>query len=148
MPLYFLPIFVVSLCASYFLRFTPPIVALIYFLLSVVTFYLYYKDKRAAKKGSWRVSENTLHVAALLGGWLGAIIGQYAFRHKTQKARFRVVFYLTLLVNVGVFVGLHTPYVQKPFRSVVYNTEYWMVNTFGDHDAVMIFLRLTRFRPY
>jgi len=148
MPFYYLPIsvFIISLCASYFLRFTPPIIALVYFLLSIVTFYLYYKDKRAAKEGLWRVSEDTLHIIALLGGWPGAIMGQYIFRHKTQKLRFRVVFYLTLLINLTVFVGLHTPYGQKPFRSAVYNSEYWIVNTFGDHELVIIALRLTRFR--
>ncbi len=71
--------------------------------LSVVSFFYYWADKRAANKGAWRVPEQTLHMLALFGGWLGAMLGQRTFRHKTSKASFQAMFKLSVLGNV---VGL------------------------------------------
>jgi uncharacterized membrane protein YsdA (DUF1294 family) len=45
----------------------------------------------------------------LVGGWPGAIVAQQMLRHKTSKVSFRVAFWLTVLVNVGVFVAYTTP---------------------------------------
>jgi len=59
-------------------------------------------DKRRAANGSRRISERTLHLMALLGGWPGALMGQRRFRHKTQKLSFRFVFWLTVLLPVGI----------------------------------------------
>ncbi|MEP3350852.1 MAG: DUF1294 domain-containing protein [Marinomonas sp.] len=72
-----------------------------YFIfLSVLTFFIYGIDKYAAKRGSQRISERTLHILSFLGGWLGAMFGQSVFRHKTKKRRFQVVFWLTLVANI------------------------------------------------
>lgn len=68
--------------------------------LSVLTFLIYGIDKYAAKRGRQRVSERTLHILSLLGGWFGAMFGQSVFRHKTKKRRFQAVFWLTLVVNI------------------------------------------------
>ncbi|MBJ7539310.1 DUF1294 domain-containing protein [Marinomonas transparens] len=71
-----------------------------YGLLSFITFCVYGMDKWAAKRQKSRVRESRLHLLSLVGGWPGALLGQRVFRHKTKKVRFRVVFWLTLLVNV------------------------------------------------
>ena len=42
-------------------------------------------DKAKAKRGSWRIPENTLFTVTLLGGGFGTIAGMYTFRHKTKK---------------------------------------------------------------
>lgn len=79
-----------------------------YLAWSLVTFVVYGIDKLAAKRDTWRVSEPTLHLLSLLGGWPGALLGQRVFRHKTKKHRFRIVFWLTLILNlVLVVVGLY-----------------------------------------
>lgn len=70
-----------------------------YLALSLVTFGVYAFDKSASKNGRWRVSENSLHSLALLGGWPGAMIGQRVLRHKTVKQPFRFIFWLTVIVN-------------------------------------------------
>jgi uncharacterized membrane protein YsdA (DUF1294 family) len=71
-------------------------------LMSLVCFIAYGMDKRRAGSGGRRVSERALHVMAFLGGWPGALIAQRQFRHKTQKVSFRIVFWLVVVVHVGI----------------------------------------------
>jgi len=60
-------------------------------------------DKLAARGGRDRVPEAMLLSLGLVGGWPGAIVAQRVFRHKTVKRRFRVLFWMTVVVNVAVF---------------------------------------------
>ena len=79
-------------------------------VLSIASFILYGFDKRRAQINGNRVPEKTLHLLAALGGWPGALAGQRFFRHKTQKLRFRVVFWLCIAINIlviGLAVYLH-----------------------------------------
>lgn len=78
----------------------------LYGLMSLLTFLLYAVDKRAAKKGAWRIPEQTLHLCALLCGWPGALLGQRMLRHKSKKLPFRLVLCLTIVVNLTVTVVL------------------------------------------
>jgi uncharacterized membrane protein YsdA (DUF1294 family) len=70
--------------------------------MSVACFIAYGLDKRQAINGGRRVSERTLHLMAFLGGWPGALMAQRHFRHKTQKAPFRIVFWIVVVLHVGV----------------------------------------------
>ena len=88
------------------LEYIPIYIALIYFTLSLVTLIVYWVDKSKAKRNVWRTPESTLHFLALFGGWPGAAIGQHIFRHKTQKKGFRLVFWLTIVINCGVIAWL------------------------------------------
>lgn len=85
-------------------------VASLYGVLSLITFFAYWKDKVAAQTGRWRTPESTLHALAVLGGWPGAVFAQQWLRHKSSKATFRTIFWCTVLLNVAVFVGLHSPW--------------------------------------
>lgn len=78
---------------------TLTVIAAFYIVIGFVTFGVYGWDKAAAKKNRRRVSERTLHVLALLGGWPGALLAQRWLRHKTQKGTFQVVFWLTVVTN-------------------------------------------------
>jgi len=69
--------------------------------LSACTFVYYGYDKLAAKREWLRVPEIVLHAMALLGGSLAAWLGQRAFRHKTLKGPFRVVFWLIVLLQAA-----------------------------------------------
>ena len=53
--------------------------ALLYYLIIInfVTFIVYGIDKVKAKQGSWRISEATLLILAVIGGSIGAHIGGY-----------------------------------------------------------------------
>ena len=86
-----------------------------YLVIGVVTFFVYAKDKRAAINGNWRVPEKTLHTFSVAGGWLGALIAQDKLRHKTQKQPFRAIYWLTVVINVAVFVWTFTPNGQAMF---------------------------------
>jgi uncharacterized membrane protein YsdA (DUF1294 family)/cold shock CspA family protein len=72
---------------------------LVYPVVSLLTFALYWDDKRSATRGTWRTSEAMLHLFELLGGWPGALIAQQMFRHKTRKVSFQVVFWAIVLVH-------------------------------------------------
>ncbi len=69
--------------------------------LNLLTFALYARDKHAARRGQWRTPENTLHLLSLLGGWPAARVAQRVLRHKTSKASFQAVYWLTVVGNLA-----------------------------------------------
>jgi uncharacterized membrane protein YsdA (DUF1294 family)/cold shock CspA family protein len=85
-----------------------PQVLVAYLAISVFTFVVYAFDKSAAQNGRWRTSEGSLHFLALVGGWPGAWVAQQALRHKSKKTEFRIVFWVTVLLNCGGLIWLHT----------------------------------------
>ncbi|MHB9116730.1 MAG: DUF1294 domain-containing protein [Burkholderiales bacterium] len=76
-------------------------VFLLYAGMSVITAAAYAWDKSRARRGGRRVSEQTLHLMAALGGWPGAALAQRAFRHKTRKASFQAVLWLTAAAHLS-----------------------------------------------
>ena len=72
-----------------------------YVALGVITYAMYAKDKAAAQSGDWRTSESTLHLLSALGGWVGAMVAQTYLHHKSQKAEFRLAYYLTVIINMA-----------------------------------------------
>lgn len=86
----------------------PVFVLWVYLAFSLVTFLVYAADKSAARRHSRRTPENTLHMLALAGGWPGALIAQQALRHKSQKQPFRIVFWMTVIINCGALLWLCT----------------------------------------
>lgn len=83
-------------------------ILVIYLSASIVTYVVYALDKTAAQKDKRRTPENTLHLLSLLCGWPGAFIAQQHLRHKSIKQPFRLKFWLTVIVNCGVLVWLHS----------------------------------------
>lgn len=77
-----------------------------YVLIGVVTYAMYAKDKSAAQQGTWRTPESSLHLLSILGGWVGAMLAQNYLRHKTQKSEFRLVYYLTVIINLALLLYL------------------------------------------
>lgn len=75
----------------------------IYGLMSVVTYCLYWIDKRRARAGAWRVSEAMLHGCASLGGWPGALLAQRVLRHKTQKTSYVLVLWTIIVMHVAAW---------------------------------------------
>jgi uncharacterized membrane protein YsdA (DUF1294 family)/cold shock CspA family protein len=83
-----------------------------YFGVSIITFGAYFLDKSAARMKRRRVAETSLILLGMFGGWPGAILAQQLFRHKTAKLSFRAVFWVSVLINVFVFVALNAPLTQ------------------------------------
>ena len=102
-------LFLVIVAISTLAAKVPFLVLPLYLLVSMLTFVVYAKDKSAAKRGAWRTPESTLHLLALACGWPGALVAQKKLRHKSKKQEFRLVFWLTVIINIGIFIWLHTP---------------------------------------
>ena len=88
---------------------------LFYYLIviNIVTFLLYGIDKwrstsgrllptgrKKAKQGSWRISEATLLLLAVIGGSLGALLGMQVWHHKTLHKKFKYGLPLILLAQI------------------------------------------------
>lgn len=101
-------IFLTMVGASVLLTGLPPLIFVVYVALSTATFVIYAIDKSAAKNDRWRISEGTLHLLALAGGWPGALVARQTLSHKSRKESFRISFWLTVLVNCAAFAWLHT----------------------------------------
>ena len=86
-----------------------------YACMSIVTAVAYAQDKSAARSGSWRISEKSLQLLGLAGGWPGGLFMQKALRHKSSKTSFQVVFWACVLMNLAAFVALNVP----PLRSLL-----------------------------
>src|ERR1700687_4018743 len=69
--------------------------------ISLITFAYYGYDKFQAVHAGRRVPENSLPLFTLGGGSLGAYLGMQAFRHKTIKGGFRIVFRLIVFVQLA-----------------------------------------------
>ena len=78
--------------------------ALLYYLIviNVVTFLVYGIDKWKAKQGSWRISEATLLILAVIGGSIGALLGMKVWRHKTMHKKFKYGLPLILLAQMSL----------------------------------------------
>lgn len=107
-----IPAFLPILLLGYALGHPPRWAVWAYLLASGLTFLTYAWDKSAARRGAWRVPEDTLHMLALAGGWPGALVAQQVLRHKSSKAEFRAVFWVTVVANMAGFAFLASPYGQ------------------------------------
>ena len=70
--------------------------------LNIVTFLDYGIDKWKAKQGSWRISETSLLLLAVIGGSIGALLGMQVWHHKTMHKKFKYGLPLILLAQVAL----------------------------------------------
>lgn len=68
--------------------------------INIIAFLAFGWDKRQSLRHRSRIAERTLIGIALLGGALGALIGQQVFRHKTQKQPFRTLLWCAAVINI------------------------------------------------
>lgn len=137
---------IVSLGLSYLMGYTPLALGGLFALSSTVAYILYAKDKSAAVVGAWRVPEKTLHTAAVLFGWPGALVAQQRLRHKTKKRSFRVMFWFTVLINISFVAWLHCPLGNEHLRRAVYQLETLATAAVPYRAPVSALLFLTAFR--
>ena len=90
-------------------RLIPTVILYIYPFMSFIAFVAYAKDKHAAQNEKWRISENTLHILSILGGWPGAKLAQSFLRHKSKKISFRIIYWITVCINCVALYWLTTP---------------------------------------
>lgn len=80
--------------------FTLKNIAIYLIIINLIGFYVMWSDKRKAKKGEWRIPEQTLFIITALGGGIGTIAGMYIFRHKTKKLRFVIGFPVIVILEI------------------------------------------------
>lgn len=74
---------------------------IIYFLvINLIGFAVMFIDKQKAKRGSWRIPENTIFIITAIGGGIGTIAGMYIFRHKTKKWTFTIGLPVLLILDI------------------------------------------------
>jgi uncharacterized membrane protein YsdA (DUF1294 family) len=95
-------VFLVMVCALAARGDLPVAVPVLYLAASLTAFILYRTDKVAAVDGQRRTPEDTLLVVGLLGGWPGALVAQRLVRHKSRKASFQLMFWMTIVMNCAV----------------------------------------------
>ena len=71
-------------------------------VINVITFLIYGIDKWKAKQGSWRISEATLLLLAVIGGSIGALLGMQVWHHKTMHKKFKYGLPLILLSQIAL----------------------------------------------
>lgn len=111
--------FLLLLAAAVAASALPATVLSLYLAASGATYLVYAFDKSAARKGAWRISENTLHLLALAGGWPGALVAQSRLRHKSKKQSFQIVFWATVALNCGALAWLFTPEGARAWQEIV-----------------------------
>jgi uncharacterized membrane protein YsdA (DUF1294 family) len=77
-----------------------------YAVISLIAFFLYWRDKKKAKKHRWRIPEALLLGFGFFGGAVGALLGMNLFRHKTKHWYFWAVNILGLAWQVALAVFL------------------------------------------
>jgi uncharacterized membrane protein YsdA (DUF1294 family) len=82
---------------------------LAYALPSTLCFMAYASDKAAAVQAGRRTPERVLLCLGLVGGWPGALLAQEVLHHKSRKATFRRMFWLSVGLNLLAFMVLFTP---------------------------------------
>jgi uncharacterized membrane protein YsdA (DUF1294 family)/cold shock CspA family protein len=97
----------------------PFAVIVLYLVASAVAFCAYALDKSAARNDGWRTRESTLHVFGLAGGWPGALLAQKLLRHKSQKQSFKIVFWVTVILNCGVLGWLFLSPGSRALESIL-----------------------------
>ena len=103
-------VFLIGVGVATLLDYLPLIFLYLYLLMSGITFIFYAWDKSSAKKAKSRIAEATLHYLSLFGGWPGALMAQQFLRHKSVKKSFRMLFWITVLLNISSLIYLLSPY--------------------------------------
>ena len=75
-------------------------------VMSLILFYVMWKDKRLSRGHGYRVRERTLMLLAVFGGALGGTLGMQIFHHKTQKPKFYIAFPLLALAQWAIVIRL------------------------------------------
>ena len=77
-------------------------------VINIIAVIVTVHDKRAAKRGSWRVKERTLMLISALGGAPLMYLTMHIIRHKTRKPLFMIGIPLVFVLELAVvFLVLH-----------------------------------------
>ncbi len=79
-------------------------------VVNLMTYFLYWWDKRQAVHNEWRVPESALLMMSFIGGSPAGFAAQRILRHKNRKLSFQIKFWVIVLVQAyGVLMLLLPP---------------------------------------
>ena len=61
-------------------------------------------DKRAARRGLWRVRERTLMLVSVLGGSVAMLVAMRIIRHKTKHAKFMFGIPVIIVLQIAAVI--------------------------------------------
>lgn len=76
-------------------------------IVNIFAFSIMGIDKYKARKHSFRISEKTLFISALIGGSVGALVGMKFFRHKTNHRSFTIGIPAILLAQIVIILYIY-----------------------------------------
>ena len=82
-------------------------VLLYLFLVNAAGLLFMLADKHRARKKQWRIPEATLMGIAAMGGSIGALLGMYAFHHKTRHPKFYIGIPVLLVIQLCLAILLY-----------------------------------------
>ena len=78
--------------------------------MSMVAFYMYFKDKMNARKGLVRIPERFLLGIGVVGGATGSLVAMLKYRHKTRHIYFYIVNILGIVLHVAIACAIVIDY--------------------------------------
>ena len=82
-------------------------VLLYLFLVNAAGLLFMLADKHRARKKQWCIPEAALMGIAAMGGSIGALLGMYAFRHKTRHPKFYIGIPVLLVIQLCLAILLY-----------------------------------------
>src|SRR5690606_31592131 len=83
-------------------------------LVNIATLFLYWRDQRVAQDGGAPWPVESLHGAALLGGWPAAWLAQHSLQHRLHERGFQRRFLACAALNVlGLLLWLVWPLFER-----------------------------------
>lgn len=76
-------------------------------LINLMTFLLYWLDKKRAIRKKSRISEKNLLLMTILFGGIGAWFGMRIFRHKTKNIKFKILVPLFAVLTIISFLYIY-----------------------------------------
>lgn len=71
-------------------------------VINIITLLTFIADKVKARRHAWRIPEATLLGLAVMGGTIGALIGIFVVRHKSQHLKFKYGVPGILLIQIAL----------------------------------------------
>ncbi len=101
--------FTATLCGCVYFWKYPTLVPYYYLVSSCVVMLVYWFDKRSEKRKKAVTGESALLFLSFLGGWPGAVIGQYIFNLNPKSFVFQLLFFIVMVTHIAVVGWTLTP---------------------------------------
>ena len=114
--------------------------SIFFIFINIFTFSLYAIDKRKAVKNKWRISEKVLIFFTIACGGIGALLGMWLAKHKTNKTKFKLAAVVGLIIALVPVIHIaHSFTLSRTIRyvEIEFRSANWPVALNGYRIAFM-----------